>query len=626
MEFSEIDEIYKHLETNAVDYKYDHQIAGLFQRLRDLKHEPQQARIAEISQWEIDCFSFVTRSGKLISHYSGTDEKGQPWEYPSISNISDREYDYIGERLKGTTNPLLKARYSHILWESPRKHTVYAKLAVDSYLELLNIYENKDKNEPQANYGFNVLNSVEQASFLAFKVDYRVDDIRSELRRLIREFDYDSSCAFVIRVKLIEHMLKDKGNFPAYCFEGIPEVCLDFGQRLFKENLFNSAIDIYKAGEKVDKKLSQNTHDWNRSIAESYEALMNERSESDPAVVHFCQNAIEYYNIVKDEKKIQELEERYDRHRGKQHFQHFSEEIDLSEYRQKCKDIANNICSEEAEKILSILIANKSILPTLKDMEKRANEISQKTVLTNITPVSIVDRYGHVTEHFTTEDEIKYHQVLEQYGFEISLSKRILINEIFFKAVKDGKLNINSIMEYFAKRSWYGKNIKKIIPGGEISYNWLNLIAPSLNEYFIQMKANLLEPAYNPNLVLPMDSLSLKIEGLVRDICAFSGITTYFLVKDKKGRNIVREKDINWLLREVPVKSLFDEDDLLFFKYVLVEKAGFNLRHKIAHCLMDYRGYDILNMHLLILVLLRLGRYDFVKQGEKVEEKVADSD
>ena len=96
--------------------------------------------------------------------------------------------------------------------------------------------------------------------------------------------------------------------------------------------------------------------------------------------------------------------------------------------------------------------------------------------------------------------------------------------------------------------------------------------------------------------------------------------------KDKKGRNIVREKDINWLLREVPVKSLFDEDDLLFFKYVLVEKAGFNLRHKIAHCLMDYRGYDILNMHLLILVLLRLGRYDFVKQGEKVEEKVADSD
>ena len=122
MEFSEIDEIYKHLETNAVDYKYDHQIAGLFQRLRDLKHEPQQARIAEVSQWEIDCFSFVTRSGKLISHYSGTDEKGQPWEYPSISNISDREYDYIGERLKGTTNPLLKARYSHILWQREHRH------------------------------------------------------------------------------------------------------------------------------------------------------------------------------------------------------------------------------------------------------------------------------------------------------------------------------------------------------------------------------------------------------------------------------------------------------------------------------------------------------------------------
>jgi len=85
----------------------------------------------------------------------------------------------------------------------------------------------------------------------------------------------------------------------------------------------------------------------------------------------------------------------------------------------------------------------------------------------------------------------------------------------------------------------------------------------------------------------------------------------------------VREKDINWLLREDPIKKLFDEDDLLFFKFVLVEKAGLNLRHKIAHCLIDYSEYNITYMHLLLLVLFRLGRYDFVKVGETVEEKVA---
>jgi hypothetical protein len=65
---------------------------------------------------------------------------------------------------------------------------------------------------------------------------------------------------------------------------------------------------------------------------------------------------------------------------------------------------------------------------------------------------------------------------------------------------------------------------------------------------------------------------------------------------------------------------------LLFFKFVLVEKAGLNLRHKIAHCLIDYSEYNVTYMHLLLLVLFRLGRYDFVKAGEAVEEKVADSE
>lgn len=62
------------------------------------------------------------------------------------------------------------------------------------------------------------------------------------------------------------------------------------------------------------------------------------------------------------------------------------------------------------------------------------------------------------------------------------------------------------------------------------------------------------------------------------------------MTRDQQGRSIVRERDINWLLRAEPIKKLFNEDDLLFFKYVLVEKAGLNLRYKVAHCLIDYSG------------------------------------
>ena len=52
-------------------------------------------------------------------------------------------------RLENSSNPILKARYAHILWNSPKKHEKYAKIAINSYLELLIFYEEKDKKDPK---------------------------------------------------------------------------------------------------------------------------------------------------------------------------------------------------------------------------------------------------------------------------------------------------------------------------------------------------------------------------------------------------------------------------------------------------------------------------------------------
>lgn len=117
-----------------------------------------------------------------------------------------------------------------------------------------------------------------------------------------------------------------------------------------------------------------------------------------------------------------------------------------------------------------------------------------------------------------------------------------------------------------------------------------------------------------------MDSLIVKLEGLIRDLCEFSRITTFYMTKDNKGRNIIQEKDINALLYEEDVKKLFDEDDLLFLRYLLIEKAGLNLRNKVAHSLMAIHDYNAGSMHLVMLALLRLAKYNFVaKVGKEAE-------
>ena len=83
--------------------------------------------------------------------------------------------------------------------------------------------------------------------------------------------------------------------------------------------------------------------------------------------------------------------------------------------------------------------------------------------------------------------------------------------------------------------------------------------------------------------------------------------------------NVTLEKDINALLREEAVTELFDENDLLFFKFLLVEKVGYNLRDKIVHSLLPFRGYGWPYMNLMILALLRLGKYDFAEVAEDEE-------
>lgn len=182
-----------------------------------------------------------------------------------------------------------------------------------------------------------------------------------------------------------------------------------------------------------------------------------------------------------------------------------------------------------------------------------------------------------------------------------------MINLLFIESINKKKLSLNILLNFLSNYSWLGNNKSRALPNGErLEYNWLNLIAPAINEYFLQMNYYLLSRNY-PNSILAIDSLILKIEGILRDYCDDNGIITFFQRTDKTGTNI-REKDLNALLHEPKLRDHFDEDELLLFKFVLVEKAGYNLRHKVAHSLITYADYDISVIHLLILIILRLSK------------------
>ena len=614
MEFLDLESVYNHLEERALDYKYLHQIAGIFQKVRDEMHRKQNAEEEKKAQWEIDVFNFSIKDNKVQPQFVMTNDKGEEVRYPNYDRFDFATYDYIIKRLNSTAHPLLRARYAHVLWFSPKKHGKYAQIGIDAYLELIKLYEEKDKARPQEHFGLDTLDATKNAFFLSLNSndEKRLNRAKSEIKRLIFNFNSESNSFFALRASLISLMLSQKDTFSNDDFVGIGEMCYKFAESLEDSH---KAITMLEFGEKIDEKLGIRRHDWKKSIAERYEKMMKSTKETNKFVaIKFCQDALKYYRQLKDAKKIEELEKIYDELKDKVEFKEFKMEINLEPYIKDCEKKAKKIAQHSSEEIFSLLMVDKNLLPKHNEMKTFAEKTLKEHPIQGIFPIEIVDERGYNVEYFSSKEEMVYYQTLQQYQLYLENQYLPLINTIILEALKEKKMTFGSLMNFFQKYSWFGKPLKKRIQNREIDYNWINLLAPSLFEYFKQMEHLIASRTY-PNLVLCIDSLILKIEGLLRDLCNYSGITTFFQTEDKQGRTVYREKDLNALLHEEKIKELFDEDDLLFFKYVLVEKAGYNLRHKIAHSLILFGEYQINYIHLLILMLLKLGKFDFRKKA-----------
>jgi len=71
---------------------------------------------------------------------SGTTDKGEEWKYPDLEkHFSKESIDYYKNRANTTSNPILKARYSDVIWEH-NKDVNYACLAISAYLNCCPIY------------------------------------------------------------------------------------------------------------------------------------------------------------------------------------------------------------------------------------------------------------------------------------------------------------------------------------------------------------------------------------------------------------------------------------------------------------------------------------------------------
>ena len=92
-----------------------------------------------------------------------------------------------------------------------------------------------------------------------------MDLAKSEMRRLILNFNQESICLFRVRMDLLGLMVKEKKVFTEDDFSGIADICFNFSKSLGDSH---QAISIMKLGAMVEQRAGTTIYNWNESIAE----------------------------------------------------------------------------------------------------------------------------------------------------------------------------------------------------------------------------------------------------------------------------------------------------------------------------------------------------------------------
>ncbi len=620
-EISSLQDLYKYIEEHALDFNEAYAISGFIQSFLDkLKKDNNPTEIKK-TEWEILAFSFNYNEGLLTPTFIGKNEKGEEVRIPDIDQIGEDIFTYYDERLNETKNIFLRAYYSQLLWSSPFKHKKYAIIAVDSYLELIDNFNEKISKLPSDNYERRVVSFCENALVIALKSQHRDKDVISVVTQILENFDYKKYTSFYVRHNLLELLLKQKKKISKDFFKGVADICLNEANALISKCRYEDSIRMFELGEEIDKKTEQTSHQWVKSKAESYERLTNRRINTPMVAMSYCLEALKYYKVLKDVSKIRKMEKLFDDLKRKQDFSKIKVDIDSDEqskHVEKWALIAQDIVQKGTQKIVSFLSGCKDLLPSYAEVDKQSDEDMINYPMQSLMPVSVVDQFGNVVEVISSDSGKKYFRILQVYQFYLEMDYFHRIGQVFDAWIRYDGFSVDDLLTFLREKSWLGTNIsQKMADGNDYVYNHLDLLTPSIRDYFGQLLKIKNGNKDAVNFILCIDSMSLKLEGIIRDLCRMSGGVTFFETKDKQNNNsVTREKDINALLHEENVKKIINEDDCLFLKFLMVEKAGYNLRHKVAHSLMFVESYGFPYATLLIQALLRLSKYQIVISEE----------
>lgn len=528
--------------------------------------------------------NWATHFGPLMS---GVTTNGKEVFVPDIAELNEEELLYWEKRSKEAEHPVLKARYSDLVWDL-KKVTVgekpaieFAQSAIDSYLNAAERVNGKNSYD-----GFLGLARALEIS-LSIKNEIKIQEVKEELIEFIKKW---ATIHNIGTWSFFEELLKNK----SIVLSGKEEKgVIEFLEKLLKDSSSQDKPEWFNphAAERAAKILAwyyekQKNKDQADRVIQTYGGAFESISNSAGAIV-----SISWLQKVAEEYRKKGLKDDVERVLStiKEKGRHIEKEMKTIEAKieipqKDLEQFVRRIVSADLNESLGRLV--RQFLPQANDALERVNNQAQSSPFQSLVSIKIIDEDQPVSTIGSVQDDM-YGRVLYEISQTIDFSSPFLtlvIDELRAKF----ELSDENIIPSIEKSPIFDPEREGLIREGVRAY---------------------LEKDY----VKAVHVLIPQIEHAIRLLLPLLDIPTNKLGRDGE----FQEKNLNDILNEPRIKLVFAEDVRLFLITFLADSRGKNIRNKLSHGLLAPEAFNRFLADRVFHTLLLLGSLEHKKGDEE---------
>lgn len=512
--------------------------------------------------WEQIAFSFTEKyyhDNNPWGTYFGPMFVIRGKEYPSIKAITPDTISYWGKRAKEEENPILKARYSNLVWDFSEKitgeHPDYSigQIFIDSVIDIVDKDLHKDK--------INVIDKLERALNIALNINdkKRVKHIQNAIITYEEKIAVDAKPGFwgfsyelLVRNKSVELSEEIRDSIVKNLEERF--------DRLLETDNFSG---IQKAFDLLVEYCNQNDHKSKlKDLTTLYTEYVYDKIGKDSAnrgllfleeIHHLCLDYGLSENRNDIEVKIKKLGKKAT---GELKKIETKFEIPDSEI----TDFINGVISEDLEQSIERLV--HSFIPKKRNIEYQIKDLYKQSPFSFSLTRTIQDIGGRTIAKLGTLDEDPEGHIINR------ISKNMAFEYLFLQKTIDEllskfELNEEEIVNILYQSPAFKEQQKEFISIGIEAY---------LNEDYISAL----------HLLIP------QIEESIRKIVEINGGSVLY---STKGGSF-NYRTLDTLLKSDQFKKIFGEDGSLYLRVLYTHPLGWNLRNKVCHGICNPEIFD----------------------------------